>query len=135
MSAGRTTEAKDPGAEACPICDAPMRLVVTCDAQCMVIRNGAGLLLAPRSHVARWRDLSPGDQAALAARIGATQDLLAPGDAVVPVTLIEGETHVHFRLDPPPRARPDPLPGLPHERALISGSDDTLHAHLRPLID
>ncbi|PYF08658.1 superfamily II DNA or RNA helicase [Rhodobacter viridis] len=135
MSAGRTTEANDPGAKACPICDAPMRLVVTCDAQCMVIRNGAGLLLAPRGHVARWRDLSPGDQAALAAQIGATQDLLAPGDAVVPVTLIEGETHVHFRLDPPSRARPDPLPGLPHDRALISGSDDTLHAHLRPLID
>ncbi|WP_245965163.1 DUF3427 domain-containing protein [Paenirhodobacter hankyongi] len=135
MSEGSPNAENAPDAEGCPICDAPMRRVVACEAQSMVIQNGAGLLLAPRLHVARWRDLSPGDQAAVAARIGATQDLLASGEAVVPVTLIEGENHVHFRLDPPPCARPDPLPGLPHDRALISGSDDALHAHLRPLID
>ncbi|PTV94211.1 hypothetical protein C8J27_109109 [Rhodobacter aestuarii] len=59
MSQGCPKEDNDPGAEGCPICDAPMRRVVACDAQSMVIQNGAGLLLAPHGHVARWRTLCP----------------------------------------------------------------------------
>ena len=34
-----------------------------------------------------------------------------------------------------PIARHGPLPGLPHERPLISGGEDALHAHLLPYID
>nr|WP_246237437.1 DUF3427 domain-containing protein [Halovulum dunhuangense] len=48
--------------------------------------------------------------------------------------MVETGGHVHLRLDPP-LAAPGPLPGMPHDRPLISGGDDALHAHLRPLID
>lgn len=95
---------------------------------------GACLALAPRRHVARWRDLSAPEQAALAARIGPAQALLETADTTARVTLVEAEGHVHLRLDPP-LAAPGPLPGMPHDRPLISGGEDALHAHLRPLID
>lgn len=105
-----------------------------CDAQVILIRQGAGLVLAPRHHVFRWRDLKAAEQAALAARIGQAQALLETANAAARVTLIESSGHVHLRLDPP-LATTGPLPGMPHDRPLISGGDDALQTHLRPLID
>ena len=118
----------------CALCDAAASAIVECDAQVILIRLGAGLALAPRRHVARWRELSARDQATLASRIGPAQALLETVDAKARVTLIETGGHVHFRLDPPVAA-PGHLPGMPHDRPLISGGEDALHAHLRPLID
>ncbi|MCU0732998.1 MAG: DEAD/DEAH box helicase family protein, partial [Hyphomonas sp.] len=60
--------------------------------------------------------------------------MLEVATAPAPVTLVETDGHFHFRLDPP-RTAPGPLPGLPHDRPLISGGEDALHAHLLPLID
>ncbi len=118
----------------CALCDAAASAIVECDTQVILIRLGAGLALAPRRHVARWRELSARDQATLASRIGPAQALLETVDAKARVTLIETGGHVHFRLDPPVAA-PGHLPGMPHDRPLISGGEDALHAHLRPLID
>jgi len=118
----------------CALCDAPASAIVECDAQVILTRQGAGLVLAPRRHVARWRDLSPSEQAALGARIGPAQTLLETADTAARVTLVETGDHVHLRIDPP-LAAPGPLPGMPHDRPLISGGEDALHAHLRPLID
>lgn len=123
-----------PPAPPCAICDAPTSAIVECDAQAVLMRSGAGLMLAPRRHVARWRDLEGAEQAALAARIGAAQALLERGAALAGVRLIEDGGHLHLRLDPP-HAAPGPLPGAPHEGPLISGGADALHAHLCPLID
>jgi superfamily II DNA or RNA helicase/HKD family nuclease len=118
----------------CTICDAAANAIVECDAQVILIRHGVGLALAPRRHVARWRQLSAAEQAALAARIGPAQALLETADAAARVTLVETSGHVHLRLDPPLVA-PGFLPGMPHDRPLISGGEDALHAHLCPLID
>jgi HKD family nuclease len=118
----------------CDICDAAASVVVECDAQVTLISRGTGLALAPRRHVVRWRELSAPEQAALAARIGTAQALLETAEASARVTLVETGSHVHLCLDPPVAA-PGPLPGMPHDRPLISGGEDALHAHLRPLID
>lgn len=118
----------------CALCDAPASAIVECDAQTLLIRQGAGLVLAPRRHIARWRDLSAAEQAALGTRIGPAQTLLETSDSTARVTLVEIGGHVHLRIDPP-LAAPGPLPGMPHDRPLISGGEDALHAHLRPLID
>jgi superfamily II DNA or RNA helicase len=118
----------------CAFCDAAAEAIVDRDEHTVVIRMAAGLCLAPRRHVARWRDLSASEQAAIASRIGTAQTLLEAGDAMAPVTLVETGAHVHLRVDQP-RAPLPPLLDLPHERPLISGGDDALHAHLRPLID
>lgn len=118
----------------CAVCDAAASAVVECDAEVILIRHGAGLALAPRRHVVRWRALSAAEQAALAARIGPAQALLETEGTKAQVTLIEADGHVHLRLDPP-FAAPGPLPGMPHDRPLISGGQDALHSHLRPLID
>lgn len=133
-----------PGAEdwphdgPCALCDAPASAIVECDAQVLLIRQGAGLVLAPRRHVPRWRDLSAAEQSALGTRIGPAQTLLETADSTARstarVTLVEIGGHVHLRIDPPLEA-PGPLPGMPHDRPLISGGEDALHAHLRPLID
>ena len=118
----------------CILCDAAAGAIVECDAQVILIRYGAGLALAPRRHVARWRDTSTAEQAALAARIGAAQEVLEAAGPTARVTLVETGGHVHLRIDPP-LATPGPLPGMPHDLPLISGGEDALHAHLRPLID
>ena len=118
----------------CALCDAPASAIVECDAQVLLIRQGAGLVLAPRRHVARWRDLSAAEQSALGARIGPAQTLLETVDSTARVTLVEIGCHVHLRIDPPLTAT-GPLPGTPHDRPLISGGEDALHGHLRPLID
>jgi len=118
----------------CALCDAPASAIVECDALVLLIRQGAGLILAPRRPVARWRELSLPEQTALGARIGPAQTLLETADTTASVTLIETGGHVHLRIDPP-LAAPGPLPGMPHDRPLISGGEDALHAHLRPLID
>ena len=118
----------------CALCDAAASAIVECDAHVILIRHGAGLALAPRRHVARWRELSAAEQATLAARIGPAQALLETEGTTARVTLVEMTGHVHVRLDPP-LAPPGPLPGMPHDRPLISGGEDALHAHLRPLID
>jgi hypothetical protein len=57
----------------CVLCNAAASAIVECDAHVILIRHGAGLALAPRRHVARWRDLSAAEQAALANRIGRRQ--------------------------------------------------------------
>lgn len=118
----------------CLICHTEFSSVVECDAQIILIRQGTSLFLAPRRHVARWRDLSPSEQAALAGRIGSAQALLETAGATANVRLIEMDGHVYLRLDPPV-AEKGHLPGLPHDRPLISGGEDALHPHLRPLID
>jgi HKD family nuclease len=108
--------------------------IVECDAQVLLLRRGAGLVLAPRRHVALWRELSEHEQAALGAKIGLAQTLLETAGTTARVTLVETGDHVHLRIDPP-RATSGPLPGVPHDLPLISGGEDGLHAHLRPLID
>jgi superfamily II DNA or RNA helicase/HKD family nuclease len=118
----------------CALCDAAASAIIECDAHVILIRHGAGLTLAPRRHVARWRELSAAEQATLAARIGPAQALLETEGTTARVTLVELTGHVHLRLDPP-LAPPGPLPGVPHDRPLISGGEDALHAHLCPLID
>jgi HKD family nuclease len=118
----------------CPNCAAPVSAIVECDAQVLLVRRGAGLVLAPRRHVALWRELSGHEQAALGAKIGLAQTLLETADTTARVTLVETGDHVHLRIDPP-RATSGPLPGVPHDLPLISGGEDGLHAHLRPLID
>ena len=118
----------------CPTCAAPVSAIVECDAQVLLVRRGAGLVLAPRRHVALWRELSAHEQAALGAKIGLAQTLLETADTAARVTLVETGDHVHLRIDPP-RSTAGPLPGVPHDRPLISGGEDGLHAHLRPLID
>lgn len=118
----------------CFLCDPATSAIVECDTQVILIRRGASLVLAPRRHAALWRELTPVEQAALATKIGPAQALLETTDTTARVTLVETGGHVHMRLDPP-LALPGPLPGMPHDRPLISGGDDALHAHLRPLID
>ena len=111
-----------------------MEAVVECDAQVILIRDGASLLLAPRRHVKRWRDLNPEEQAAIGKRIAAAQSLLEHGDRFASVTMQETWPHLHLRVEPP-TASVSPIPGAPHDEPLISGGEDALHAHLRPLID
>lgn len=108
--------------------------IVECDAQTILIRDGMAIILAPRRHVTRWRDLSEPEQAALVARITPAQALLEGDGGLAPVKLIETTEHFHIRLDVPSTAL-SPIPGAPHDRPLISGGEDALHAHLRPLID
>jgi hypothetical protein len=122
------------GDHPCVVCAAAASDIVECDAQVILVRQGAGLALAPRRHVARWRELSAAEQATLAARIGPVQALLETANVAARVTLVETGDHVHLRLDPP-LAAPGSLLGMPHDRPLISGGEDALHAHLRPLID
>lgn len=118
----------------CPFCDAPAGIILDRGENCILIRQGAGLCLASQRHVARWRDLSEGEQAALAAQIGPAQALLEKADAAAPVTLVETGEHVYLRIECPLPVD-GPLPGTPHDRPLICGGADALHAHLRPLID
>jgi hypothetical protein len=96
----------------CAVCDAAASAIVECDAQVILIRYGAGLALAPLRHVARWRELSAVEQAALAARIGTAQALLEKEGTTARLTLVETGSHVHLRLDPPLVAA-GPLPGMP----------------------
>lgn len=60
----------------CALCDAAASAIVECDTQAILIRHGAGLVLAPCRHAARWRELTPVEQAALATKIGPAQALL-----------------------------------------------------------
>lgn len=108
--------------------------VVECDAQVILIRKGAGLILAPRRHVKRWRDLSEAEQTVLMTRIAPTQAMLETDGALAPTTFVETEPHFHLRIETPAIATA-PIPGAPHDNPLISGGEDALHAHLRPLID
>ncbi len=118
----------------CALCDAKASIIVECGTLIILLRLGAGLILAPRRHVARWRDLSGSEQAALGASIGSAQTRLETAETTARVTLIETGGHLHLRIDPPIIV-PGPLPGMPHDRPLISGGEDALYAHLRPLID
>ncbi len=111
-----------------------MDLVVEYDAQVILIRYSAGFVLAPRRHVKRWRDLSEKEQTALIARITAAQKLLETGEALAPVSLVETEPHFHLRIEAP-AVTATLIPDAPHENPLISGGEDALQAHLRPLID
>lgn len=118
----------------CTCCAPAIELVVECDAKAILIRNGAGLILAPRRHVKRWRELDGEEQTALMDRISPAQGLLEASDFPAPVSLIESGPHLHLRIDRPAETK-GPIPGAPHDHPLISGGDDALHAHLRPLID
>jgi superfamily II DNA or RNA helicase len=111
-----------------------MDIVVECDAQVILIRNGSGFVLAPRRHVKRWRDLSEAEQTTLMSRITHAQRLLETDEALAPVALVETEPHFHLQLNAPSAAASQ-IPGAPHESPLISGGEDALHIHLRPLID
>lgn len=111
-----------------------MDTVIEYDTQVILIRNGGGLVLAPRRHVKRWRDLTEAEQIALMARVTPAQKLLETDEGQAPVALIETEPHFHLLLEAPATAI-GPIPGAPHDSPLISGGDDALHAHLRPLID
>ncbi|WP_457088086.1 DEAD/DEAH box helicase family protein [Marinovum sp. KMM 9879] len=111
-----------------------MDCLVECDAQVILLRMGAGLILAPRRHVTRWRDLSEAEQSALMMRIAPAQALMETDGSLAQTTFVETEPHFHFRLERPPIST-GPIPGAPHDRPLISGGEDALHAHLRPLID
>ena len=121
-------------AEPCAICSAAASAVVACDATVILIRHGSRLALAPRRHVARWRDLSADERAALGEQLAPAQAQLERSGTVAPVTLVEDGAHVHFRIEAPLRAA-GPLPGLPHDGPLISGGSDALHGHLLPWID
>ncbi len=111
-----------------------MDLVVECDAQVILIRNSAGFVLAPRRHVKRWRHLSEEEQTALIARITAAQKLLETGEVLAPVSFVETEPHFHLRIEAP-SVTATLIPDAPNESPLISGGEDALQAHLRPLID
>ena len=134
MSAPQLPGADEVGRTRCQLCDAVAAAVEECGPGFIVVRTGRTVLLGPRRHVQRWRDLSSAEQTELARRIGAAQALLETQTAQAHVRLVETGGHAHFRVEAPLETR-GPLPGLPHDRALISGGDDALHAHLRPLID
>jgi superfamily II DNA or RNA helicase/HKD family nuclease len=138
---GEESVTKDPSVisekmpvDRCIFCDAASDDIVECDANVILVRRDSRLYLAPRRHIERWRDLSGTEQSALALRIGNAQELFNNPNAPVPVRLDETGCHVHLVLDPP-RVSLGLLLQLPHEKPLISGGDDALHAHLRPLID
>ena len=118
----------------CLFCDPPDEKVVERTADFILIRRRSGLLLAPRQHMARWRDLTSAEQMALIAQVAPAQDRLARGRAVSPVTFIEDGEHLHLRIDTPIETDQFML-GLPHRDPLISGSDDALQTHLLPWID
>ncbi len=118
----------------CALCAAEARSILECDAQVMLIRRGSGLVLMPRRHVARWRELSITEQTSLVTRIGPAQTLLERDEAFSQVAVVEVGGHVHLRITPP-IGLPSLLPDAPHDRPLISGGADSLYAHLCPLID
>lgn len=104
-----------------------------CDAEIIVLRRAYGFDIAPRRHTGNWRELSASEQSGLTKWIAPLQDEL--GEAPAPeVIFVQDPPHVHLRvLRPRPAAAL--LPGLPHNGALITGSDDALQGHLLPYID
>lgn len=118
-------------ATSCQCCTPPIDRVVECDDRTILIRNRSGLILAPRRHVLRWRDLSETEQAAVVSRIAPAQALLEPDRAAATVKFIETEEHFHIWLEAPTAS--GPIPGAPHDRALISGGEDTLARPPTPL--
>jgi len=101
--------ASNPG---CAVCDAAAGVIVECDAEVILIRHGAGLALAPRRHVARWRELSTTEQAALAVRIGAAQALLETAGTTVRVG-----ARASCMCSRPHRSRSTPRPGCSPSQA------------------
>ena len=120
--------------QACPFCGTPDGEILEREACFILIRRDEELLLAPRRHVARWRDLTGEEKMALAAQIGSAQERLEQGNTVAPVALVENGAHLHLRINPPVEAATF-LQGLPHKRPLISGGEDALQKHLLPWID
>ncbi len=117
----------------CEICNAKAMDIHHCDGDVLVLRRPFGILIAPRRHVSRWRELTAPEQAALTGWIAPAQEVFG-ADARPEVIFAEDGPHVHLRILKPPVGN-GLLPGLPHDRALISGGEDALHSHLLPYID
>ena len=145
----------------CPVCDAGLARIVFADASILALRDigeraESCILLAPRRHVARWRDLTDVERNTLSASISGCQEALEQSDAG-PSSVRFEETSDHFHIvitratvaptvcgKSPAQSRQDidaPIgskPGLavaPHARALIAGGEDALFRHLVPHID
>jgi superfamily II DNA or RNA helicase/HKD family nuclease len=120
----------------CPLCAPAFADVLVLDDLTILLRGGEALALAPRRHVARWRDLDPAERAALAERIGPAQARAEVGAQPAGVWLDETADHVCLRIGAAPAtAAADDHGDAPHGRSLIAGADDALLAHLAPHID
>lgn len=89
---------------------------------------GAKAPFGPLARFCHARAIGTGGPVGFSTRTSRNRRLNCPGDAC------RNRTPPAF----PARSTPEstgPLPGLPHDRPLISGGEDTLHAHLRPWID
>lgn len=117
----------------CEICSAVATDIHHCDDEVIVLHRPYGIVIASRRHVARWRDLTSSEQAALTAWISPAQAEYGL-NAAPEVIFAEYGPHMHLRVLQP-KAELGLLPGLPHDGALISGGDDTLQSHLLPYID
>jgi superfamily II DNA or RNA helicase len=113
----------------CPLCAPDVADIAVLDAATIIVRGPDALLLAPRRHVARWRDLTEPERSALGARIAEAQDLAAPGgDAPARVTFNETGPHLHLEIGASPARRGD-------AQLLIAGPEDALLTHLGPYVD
>jgi hypothetical protein len=101
------------------------------DAATIIVRGRDAVLLAPRRHVARWRDLTAQEQGALTARIAETQAIAeAEVDGPAGFTFVETGAHLHLEIGARPACAD--LVGGP---LLIAGPEDALLAHLGAYLD
>ncbi|MEM6742962.1 MAG: DEAD/DEAH box helicase family protein, partial [Pseudomonadota bacterium] len=104
------------------------------------------VVLAPRRHVARWRDLSEDERHAVLAPLTTAQDRLETGKG--PAEVGFDETSGHFRIvvsparEPqaaanqgPPASNDAGAGGHAGGAALIAGPENPLHRDLVPLVD
>lgn len=86
----------------------------------LMMKHGNHVLIAPRRHVSRWRDLSPEERNILVDRIAPVQAKLEDGEAIASVAIDENGPHLHLRVLRPHPAI-DMLPGLPSRASVDLG--------------
>lgn len=130
--------------DGCPICAAAMADLVRLDALTLVLRVPGELRVAPRRHVARWRDLSDEERGALAALFAEAQDLARDAGGSARLGFVEDDGHFHAAVAAAP-APPLPAPAVAGEEVgavapppaarLLDGPEAALLSHLAPHID
>ena len=123
-----------PSSDKCEFCQANLAEIQHRDGDVLVLRRSFGMVIAPRRHVARWRDLT-GMTNKQHSQNGSPHCKTALLLKATPGSNLSKKAHICICGSCVPIAQHGPLPGLPHERPLISGGEDALHAHLLPYID